>query len=128
MRALKCCTMPAMNRLISSVFLLAFATVAFTGCGGAPPKPLVPALTPENAAALLQNYAKAQTWITYVKKQNPSCEYRMDLPDQSSQPTTIDLDHIVLCGGRPSPKEFDASVSFEYDKNAQKWVISRFAS
>jgi hypothetical protein len=107
--------------------LLVLAVALFTGCGG-PPKPVVPALTPENAASLLRNYAKAETWIIYVKKQNATCEYRLDLPDQVSQPTTIDLDHIVVCGGRPSPKEFDASVSFEYDKGAQKWVVSRFAS
>ena len=88
----------------------------------------MPALTPETAATLVRNYTKAENWITYVKKQNATCEYRLDLPDQVSQPTSIDLDHIVSCGGRPSPKEFDASVSFEYDKAAQKWVVSRFAS
>jgi hypothetical protein len=107
--------------------LVVLLVAVFTGCGG-PPKPTVPALTPENAASLLRNYAKAETWITYVKKNNATCDYRLDLPDQSAQPTTIDLDHIVLCGGRPSPKEFDASVSFEYDKQAQRWVVSRFAS
>jgi hypothetical protein len=107
--------------------LLVTSAIAFTGCSG-PPKPAVPALTPENAASILRNYPKAQTWIVYVKKQNSSCDYRLDLPDQSAQPTTIDLDHIVLCGGQPSPKEYDASVSFEYDKDAQRWVVSRFAS
>ena len=117
--------MPAVTKL-GTLFSLA-VLVAVASCGG-PPKPKVPALTPENAAALLRNYQKAQTWITYVKRQNASCDYRLNLPDQSNQPTTVDLDHIVICGASPSPKEFDASVSFEYDKDAQRWVVSRFAS
>ena len=119
--------MPPVKKLPDCVALLTCCILSFSGCSG-PPKPTVPALTPENAAALLQEYPKAQTWISYVKKQNASCDYRLDLPDQASQPTTLDLDHIVLCGGRPSPKEFDASVSFEYDKGAQRWAVSRFAS
>jgi len=92
------------------------------------PKPATPSLTPEVAAELLHYNNKAQTWITYVRKQNSTCDYRLDLPDQTSHPAEIDLDHIVLCGNRPSPKEFDASVSFAYDKDSQKWVITRFAS
>ena len=95
-------------------------------CG--PPKPTTPSLSPEQAAALLQFNNKAQNWIKFVKKNNAACEYRLDLPDQSSHPTTLDLDHIVQCGGRPSPKEFDASVSYSYDAGQQKWVITRFAS
>ncbi len=95
-------------------------------CG--PPKPNVPALTPQMAAELLHYNNKAETWIKYVKKQDASCDYQLDLPDQTSQPTTIDLTHIVLCGNRPSPKEFDASVSFAYDKDQQHWVITRFSS
>jgi hypothetical protein len=119
--------MPAVNKTCISLALLVFADVNFAGCGG-PQKPSVPPLTPENAAAILRNYPKAQTWISYVKRQNAACDYRLDLPDQSAQPSSIDLDHIVMCGASPSPKEFDASVSFEYDKDAQRWVVSRFAS
>jgi hypothetical protein len=115
------------NKLACSVSLFAFACVASTSCN-APPKPRIPSLTPENAAALLRNNPKAENWITYVRKQNATCGYQLDLPDQVTQPTSIDLDHIVTCGGRPAPKEFDASVSFEYDKDAQHWVIRRFAS
>lgn len=119
--------MPAVNKLVSSVSLFAFACLAFLGCG-APPKPAVPALTPETAMSLLRFNPKAQTWLIYVKKQNPTCDYSLELPDQASQPTSLDLKHIVSCGGRPSPMELDASVSFEYDKNAQKWIITRFSS
>ncbi len=100
--------------------------VLLTACG--PPKRDVPALTPQNAAELLHYNNKAEDWMKYVKKQNPSCEYRLDLPDQTSQPTSIDLSHIVICGNQPSPKEFDATVSFAYDKDQQRWVITRFSS
>lgn len=93
-----------------------------------PPKPKTPSLTPETAAQLLHYNNKAQTWITYVKKQNSTCDYKLTLPDQISGPTEIDLTHIVLCGNRPSPKEFDASVSFIFDPATQKWVIERFSS
>ena len=93
-----------------------------------PPKPRVPSLTPEGANELLHYNAKAETWMIHIKKQDQSCEYRLDLPDQTSQPTTIDLDHIVYCGNRPSSKEFDAAVSFAYDPQTQKWVITRFQS
>jgi hypothetical protein len=119
--------MPAVKRVVISLLSIGLLFLAVGGCGG-PPKPAVPALTPENAAAMLRNYPKAQNWIGYVKRHNPACDYRLDLPDQSAQPTTIDLNHIVVCGGAPSPKEFDAGVSFEYDKNAQHWIVSRFAS
>ena len=96
-------------------------------CACSPAKPRVPSLTPEGANELLHYNAKAETWMLHVKKQDPSCEYRLDLPDQTSQPTAIDLDHIVYCGNRPSSKEFDAAVSFAYDAQAQRWVISRFS-
>jgi hypothetical protein len=92
------------------------------------PKPKTPALTPETANQLLHYNNKAQSWMTYIKKQNAACEYRLDLPDQTAGPTQIDLDHIVLCGNRPSPKEFDASVSFAFDNDTQKWVVKRFSS
>lgn len=92
------------------------------------PKPTTPPLTLQTATELLQYSPKAKTWLTYVQKQNAGCSYNLVLPDQTAQPTTIDLDHIVSCGGRPSPKEYDASVSFEYDKAAGHWVVTRFAS
>ena len=119
--------MPEVIKTLNSLLPLVTGVAILSSCGGTP-KPAVPALTPENAAAMLRNYPKAQTWITYVKRQNPACDYRLDLPDQASHPSTIDLDHIVVCGASPSPKEFDASVSFEYDKDAQHWVVSKFAS
>ncbi len=106
--------------------LLIVLALVLAACGT--PKPKTPSLTPENAAQLLHYNNKAQTWINYVKRQNPSCDYRLDLPDQTTGPTQIDLDHIVSCGNRPSPKEFDAGVSFAFDPTAQRWVITRFSS
>lgn len=94
----------------------------------APPKPTTPALTPEMANQLLQYNNKAKDWMIYVKKQNAACEYKLDLPDQNNSPTQIDLDHIVVCANRPSPKEFDAAVSFAFDPATQKWAVTRFSS
>jgi len=99
----------------------------FVSCGP-PPKAAAPALTPQEAGALLHFNNKAQDWLKYVRKQNAACDYSLELPDQSSHPTSIDLDHILMCGGRPSPREYDASVSFAYDASAQKWTISKFRS
>ncbi len=110
-----------MAKLLCVAFIVLLAACA-------PPKPTTPALTPEAAAELVHYNAKAETWITYVKKQNAACSYKLDLPDQTSQPTSIDLDHIVSCANRPSPKEFDASVSFVFDKDTQKWTVKRFSS
>ena len=100
--------------------------VVLAACS-APPPP-TPALLPETAAGLLQYNNKAKDWLTYVKKHDPSCDYKLDIPDQSSHPAEIDLDHIMYCGGRPGPKEYDASVQFVYDKAAQRWVVLRFSS
>ncbi len=100
--------------------------VLLTAC--TPPKPTTPPLTPGTAAELLQLNSKAKTWLTHIKKEDASCDYKLDMPEQASHPTTIDFDHIVVCGGRPSPKALDASVSFAYDGNAGHWVITRFLS
>jgi hypothetical protein len=108
--------------------LCTLATLVFFVACSSPPKPTTPALTPQQANELLHYNNKAENWMVYVRKHNPACGYELDLPDQTSHPATIDLDHIVSCSGRPSPREFDASVSFAYDKDQQKWVITRFSS
>ncbi len=107
----------------------ALLSALLVSCGPAPHKKAdIPMLNPQEAGALLHYNNKAQDWMKYVRRQNPACEYHLELPDQTNHPTTIDLAHIVLCGSRPSPKEFDATVSFEYDATQGKWVITRFAS
>ena len=103
------------------------ATVLFMSACSEPPKPQIPALTPEGANQVLHYNTKAESWLAHAKKQDPSCVYQLDIPDQASQPTQLDFSHIVKCGGRVSPLELDASVSFEYDRNSQHWVISRFS-
>lgn len=108
-------------------FALFGSLLLLVSCGSAP-KAAIPALNPQQAGELLHYNNRAQDWIKVVKKQNPACDYRLDLPDQSAHPAEIDLNHIVICGTQPSPKEFDATISFTYDPAAGKWVISRFAS
>jgi hypothetical protein len=106
--------------------MIVAAAVLLAAC--TKPKPEVPSLTPQQAAAMLQFDNKAHNWMDFVKKNNTGCEYKLDLPDQANQPEEIDLDHIVWCSGRPAPKEFDASVVFVYDKTQQRWVVKRFSS
>lgn len=93
-----------------------------------PPKEETPALTPQTAAALLQFNAKAKVWLEHVRKSDPTCGYKLDLPDQTNHPTTLDVDHAVSCNGRPSPRELDASISFSFDKASGHWVVTRFSS
>ncbi len=71
---------------------------------------------------------KAQDWLKFVRRRNPACGYQLNLPDQTNHPTTIDLTHIVVCANRPSPMEFDASISFEYNAATGGWAVSRFSS
>jgi hypothetical protein len=108
-------------------FSVLLPLVLLASCGE-PPKPATPALTPEAASQLLHYNSKAKVWLEHVKKQDPSCEYRLELPNQMANPVQIDVSHIVWCGGKPSSREFNASVSFEYDKAAGHWTIVRFAS
>ena len=96
-------------------------------CSG-PQKPTTPSLTPETAGQLLHYNRRASDYLTLIKKRDPSCQYNLVLPDQSNHPNEIDLDHIVQCNGQAAPREFDASVIFEYDKDAQRWTIRRFGS
>ena len=105
-----------------------FASVLMLAACNTPPKTVIPYLTPETANQLLHYSTRAQNWLTVIQKRDPSCVYQLILPDQSAHPNAIDLDHIVFCGNRPSPREFDATVSFEYDPDTKQWVIKRFAS
>jgi hypothetical protein len=98
------------------------------GIACTPPKPATPALNPELAYGLLHNDNKAQAWLTTVRKENTGCAYHLELPDQSAHPTEIGVDHIMWCGSKPAPRSLDASVVFTYDKDAGRWVISRFLS
>lgn len=92
------------------------------------PKVEIPALTPQAAATLLSFNSKAKVWMEHVRKEDPACEYKIELPDQTNHPTTLDVDHAVSCGGKQSPRALDASVTFVYDAAAGHWTISRFSS
>lgn len=108
--------------------LLSGLPLAFLTSCSTPPKADIPALTPQTAAALLQVSPKAKVWLEHVRKENPACEYKLDIPDQTNHPTTVDVDHAISCGGRPSPRALDATVTFGYDKASGRWTISRFSS
>jgi hypothetical protein len=105
---------------------VSLAGLFFAACSA--PKQSVPSLTPGVAAALLQLNPKSKNWLTGVKRQNPACEYRVELPDQSAHPTVIDVQGIVYCGAQPAPRSMNATVSYRYDKESGRWVISRFSS
>jgi hypothetical protein len=110
----------------TSLIVLISGVVLLVSCS--PPQEPIPALTPENAQALLNANDRATTWIKYAKKQDYSCEWHIALPDQSAHPTEIDVDHIVLCRVTRNPRELDASVQFVFDKDQKRWVISSFRS
>ncbi len=112
-----------MKKLIAPIGSALF----LAACSEAPPKPQIPALTPEVANQALNIDAKAMGWIAHAKQQDPTCTYQLDIPDQPGHPTELDFKHIVKCGGRQSPLELDAAVSFAYDKDTQHWVITRFS-
>lgn len=105
-----------------------FCLLTLVSCSSAPKKPVIPSLTPEEASQLLHYNPQAQTWLVHVQKQNPGCDYRLDLPDQTTHPTELDLDHVVYCGNQPAPLELSASVVFVYDPDKQQWVLKRFSS
>ncbi len=119
---------PCYDARVKKTICLA-AAMLLTACTATPPPtPPIPSLNPQQAAELLHFSTKAENWLKYVKKQNPACGYKLDLPDQSAHPAEIDIDHVVSCGGATTAREFDASVVFVYDKAAGKWMLSRFSS
>lgn len=114
------------SAVIKQTACLAAALLLEVAC--APSKPEVPALTPQAAAALLQLNPKSKNWLERVKKDNPACEYKIELPDQSAHPTVIDIERAITCGTQPAPRALNATVSYTYDQAAGHWVISRFSS
>ena len=51
--------------------------------------------------------------------------YKLELPDQSSHPTEIDLDHIVSCATGQAPG-IGRKRSVQLRKASQQWSVSRF--
>lgn len=106
------------------IFSFLILTLVMAACS--PPPPQHPKLTPMTANELLRFNTRAQNWIKFVKKQNPVCEFRLELPDQNAHPDWVSVDHIVSCGGNNHIAAFDASVEFQYNKTAKRWEIVRF--
>ena len=104
-----------------------FSTLLLTVACGPPPEP-TPALTPENAQALLNNSNKAKNWLIYAQKQDSTCQWRIVLPEQASHPVEIDVDHIMFCRVTQNPRELDASAQFTFDKAEQRWTLTAFRS
>ncbi len=107
--------------------MLVFAALLIAGACSPPPDP-TPALTPENAVALLNNSNKAKDWMAYALKHDSSCQWKVDLPEQASHPIEVDLDHVMNCRVTPNPRELDASAVFTFDKVEKRWTLTDFRS
>lgn len=71
---------------------------------------------------------RAANHLKYIKSQDPTCEYRLQLPDQGNHPDSVEVDHIAFCSGRSDLKAFDASVEFRWNKAENKWELYHFGS
>ena len=112
--------------MTKTIGLLAFIVMTSVACG--PPPEVTPALTPENAVALLQNDNKATGWMTYARKQDSTCQWRIEMPDQSNHPLTVEVAHIMNCRVTSSPRALDARVAFTYNKAEKRWELTQFSS
>src|SRR5208283_5822346 len=115
-----------MRRMTKTVCLLGAIAIVLVACG--PPAEVTPALTPENAVALLQNDNKAKAWMTYALKQDSSCQWKMDLPDQSNHPVEVEVAHIMNCRVTSSPRALDARAVFTFNKAEKRWELTQFSS
>src|SRR5690348_5225437 len=103
---------------------LASAVVFEAACSS--PRPTHPALSPTVAEELRRYNTRAANHLKYIKSQDRSCVYQVTLPDQSSNPSSIEVNHIAFCSGRNDLKQFDARVEYQWNKDANKWEISYF--
>jgi hypothetical protein len=91
----------------------------------APPHP---ALSPLAAERLLHYDTRAQNRLKSIQKQDRTCDFKIQLPDQSTHPTVVEADHVVTCGGRNDLKAFDANAEFQWNKAQKRWELSHFGS
>jgi hypothetical protein len=112
--------------MIKTAGVLAVIALLWVACG--PPPEVTPALTPENAVALLQNDNKAKGWMTYALKQDSSCQWRLDLPDQSNHPVEVEVAHIMNCRVTSNPRALDARAAFTFNKAQKRWELTDFRS
>jgi hypothetical protein len=106
---------------------LSLAPLLLTVACAPPPDP-TPALTPENAVALLNANNKAKDWMTFALKHDSSCQWRVAIPEQASHPTEVDVDHVMYCRVTPNPRELDANAVFTFDKAEKRWTLTDFRS
>jgi hypothetical protein len=108
-----------------ALFVLA-AGLVLTSCGTTPPSH--PPLSPQVAQQLLRYNQRAVNHLKFVQHENSVCQYILQLPDQSSNPSSIEIDHIVSCRGRTDLKAYDARVEYEWNKAEGKWELTYFGS
>jgi hypothetical protein len=106
--------------------LLAAVAIVLVACG--PPPQVTPALTPENAVALLQSDNKAKAWMIYARKQDSTCQWQMEISDQSNHPVEVEVAHIMNCRVTTSPRALDASATFTFNKAEGRWELTQFRS
>ncbi len=115
-----------MRRMTKMIGLLALIATVSVSCGPGPE--VTPALTPENAVALLQIDGKAKDWLAYAQKQDSTCQWRLEIPDQASHPVEVEVAHIMSCRVTTSPRALDASVTFTFNKAQKRWELTQFRS
>ncbi len=110
----------------TSVSIALFAAAFLAACS--PPKPAIPPLSPEVAQQLIRYDTRATNHLKFVQSQMPGCEYVLHLPDQASHPQSVEVDHIVSCGGRTDLKAYDASAEFQWNQAQGHWELYHFGS
>jgi len=110
----------------SSIVLASAVPALLFGAACSSPRETHPPLSPTVAQELLRYNTRAANHLKYIKSQDKSCVYQVTLPDQSGNPSSIQVNHIAFCSGRNDLKQFDARVEYEWNKNENKWEISYF--
>jgi hypothetical protein len=87
-----------------------------------------PPLSPTIAEQLLHYDTRADNHLKNLKRLDPTCVYKLQLPDQSTHPESIEIDHIAFCSGRNDLKAFDTRADFQWNKAAGKWELVHVGS
>ena len=110
-------------RVMTKLPLLAIAALS-AGC--TPKVPPHPALSPMTAERILHFDGKAQNRLKQIQSQDRTCDFRLQLPDQGTHPDTVEVDHVVSCGGRNDLVQFDANAEFSWNKERGQWELTHF--
>jgi hypothetical protein len=112
-------------RVMAKLLLLALAALCASCTPQVPPHP---ALAPITAERLLHYDARAQNRLKHIKSEDPTCDFKVLMPDQSNHPDSIEANHVVSCGGRTDLKQFDANAEFRWNKERGQWELAYFGS